>query len=102
MANSNPDSDNIDDDSSTSTGHHDNNASGREVTQLNLTHVEVAFLLPNITNVADTNQIIEDLGAESDDSLIDFLANALNDFCDLNEEIPTEDVLNENDIIKLI
>src|SRR5207237_422610 len=30
------------------------------------------------------------------------LADALNDFCDLKEEILTEDVLNENDIIKLI
>ncbi|GES89433.1 CENP-B homolog protein 2-like [Rhizophagus clarus] len=48
------------------------------------------------------NQIIEDLGVESDDPLADSLANALNDFCDLDEEIPTEDVLNENDIIKLI
>ncbi|GES85616.1 CENP-B homolog protein 2-like [Rhizophagus clarus] len=204
LANPNPDSHNIDDDGSTgagsrsqhrSRGRRDNNASGREVTQLNLTHVEVAFLPPNTTShlqpldagvikgfkahykrnycqhilklfeegkdinkekvnikeavdyladawenvsgdmifncwvktgilpsttdndiadatqvqqailnkdVADINQIIEDLGAESDDPLADSLANALNDFCDLDEEIPTEDVLNENDIIKLI
>ncbi|GES95900.1 CENP-B homolog protein 2-like [Rhizophagus clarus] len=204
QANPDPDSDNIDDDGSTgagsrsqhrSRGRRDNNASGREVTQLNLTHVEVAFLPPNTTShlqpldagviksfkahykrnycrhilklfeerkdinkekvnikeavdyladawenvsgdtifncwvktgilpsttdndiadatqvqqailnedVADTNQIIEDLGAESDDPLADSLANALNDFCDLDKEIPTEDVLNENDIIKLI
>ncbi|GES98541.1 tigger transposable element-derived protein 6-like [Rhizophagus clarus] len=177
------------------TGRRDNNASGREVTQLNLTHVKVAFLPPNTTShlqpldagviksfkahykrnycrhilklfeekkdinkekvnikeavdyladawenvsgdtifncwvktgilpsttdndiadatqvqqailnkdVADTNQIIEDLGAESDDPLADSLANALNDFCDLDEEIPTKNILNENDIIKLI
>ncbi|GES94157.1 tigger transposable element-derived protein 6-like [Rhizophagus clarus] len=204
IANPNPDSDNIDDDGSTGTGSRsqyqsrsrcDNNASGREVTQLNLTHIEVAFLPPNTTShlqpldarviksfkahykqnycrhilklfeegkdinkekvnikeavdyladawenvsgntifnywvktgillsttdndiadatqvqqailnedIADTNQIIEDLGAESDNPLADSLANVLNDFCDLDEEIPTEDVLNENDIIKLI
>ncbi|GES83094.1 tigger transposable element-derived protein 6-like [Rhizophagus clarus] len=148
LTNPNPDSDNIDNDGSTGAGRCDNNASGREVTQLNLTHIEVAFLPPNTTShlqlldagviksfkahykqnycrhilklfeeekdinkekqailnedVADTNQIIEDLDAESDDPLADSLANALNDFCDLDEEIPTEDVLNENDIIKLI
>ena len=52
--------------------------------------------------VADTNQFIEDLGAASDKPLAASLADALNDFCDLKEEILTEDVLNENDIIKLI
>jgi len=52
--------------------------------------------------VADTNQFIEDLGAASDKPLAAPLADALNDFCDLKEEILTEDVLNENDIIKLI
>ncbi|GBC01580.1 hypothetical protein RclHR1_42410001 [Rhizophagus clarus] len=50
QANPNSDSDNIDDDGSTGAGHRDNNASGREVTQLNLTHVEVAFLPPNTTS----------------------------------------------------
>ncbi|GBB92953.1 hypothetical protein RclHR1_20900001 [Rhizophagus clarus] len=29
---------------------YDNNANGKEVTQLKLIHVEVAFLLPNTTN----------------------------------------------------
>src|SRR6185312_13633770 len=52
--------------------------------------------------VADTNQFIEDLGAASDKPLAAPLADALNDFCDLKKEILTEDVLNENDIIKLI
>jgi len=52
--------------------------------------------------VGDTNQFIEDLGAASDKPLAASLADALNDFCDLKEEILTEDVLNENDIIKLI
>jgi len=52
--------------------------------------------------VADTNQIIEDLSAASDNLLATSLSDALNDFCNLEEEIPTEDILNENDIIKLI
>src|SRR3954447_3815269 len=51
---------------------------------------------------ADTNQIIEDLGVVSDGPLAASLADALNDFCDLEEEIPTEDFLIESDIIKLI
>ena len=52
--------------------------------------------------VADINQIIEDLGVASDNLLATSLSDALNDFCDLEEEIPTENILNENDIIKLI
>lgn len=52
--------------------------------------------------VADTNQIIEDLGVASDNPLAASLSDALNDFCNLEQEIPTEDILNENDIIKLI
>jgi len=52
--------------------------------------------------VADTHQLIEDLSVASDNHLAVSLADASNDFCDLEEEILTEDVLNENDIIKLI
>ena len=52
---------------------------------------------------SDTNQIIEDLSIVSNNPLAAPLANALNDyFCDLEGEIPTEDILDENDIIKLI
>lgn len=52
---------------------------------------------------SDTNQIIEDLGIAPNNPLAAPLANALNDyFCDLEEEIPTEDILNEDDIIKLV
>ncbi|GES89799.1 hypothetical protein GLOIN_2v1478522 [Rhizophagus clarus] len=98
------------------TGRHNNNTSeGKDINKEKIktgilpsttdndiadaTQVQQAILNED---VADTNQIIEDLSAESDDPLADSLANALNDFCDLDEEIPTEDVLNENDIIKLI
>ena len=42
--------------------------------------------------VADTNQIIEDLDAASDNLFATSLSNALNDFYDLEEEIPTEDM----------
>ncbi|CAG8675636.1 4554_t:CDS:2, partial [Paraglomus occultum] len=81
-----------------------------DVTELNLTHVEdineekinikeaVDYLVDAWENqdildneMAYTNQFIEDLGAD-----------ALNDFCDLKEKIPTEGILNKNDIIKLI
>jgi len=52
---------------------------------------------------SDTNQIIEDLGIVSNNPLAAPLANALNDyFYDLEGEILTEDILDENDIIKLI
>ena len=51
----------------------------------------------------DTDQMIEDLGMESDNPFSASLADALNDFFDdLENEIPTEDILDENDIIKLI
>ena len=52
--------------------------------------------------MADTHQIIEDLDAASDNLLATSLSDILNDFCDLKEEIPTKDILNKNDIIKLI
>jgi len=53
--------------------------------------------------IADTDQIIEDLGMESDNPLAASLVDVLNDFfCDLEEEIPTEDILDKNDIIKLV
>ena len=53
--------------------------------------------------IADTNKIINDLGTESENPSATLLASALNDFSyDLEEDIPTEDILDENDIIKLI
>ncbi|CAG8722956.1 5514_t:CDS:1, partial [Cetraspora pellucida] len=49
----------------------------------------------------DTNQIIVD--NLCDDSYANSLADTLNDFFySLNKEIPTEDILTENDIINLI
>ena len=59
----------------------------------------------NILNckTSDTNQIIEDLDIVLNNPFAALLANALNDyFYDLKEEILTEDILDENDIIKLI
>ncbi|RIA97485.1 hypothetical protein C1645_814063 [Glomus cerebriforme] len=52
--------------------------------------------------VIDTNQIIENLDVVFDNPFVIFLTDVFNDFCDLEKEIPTEDVLNKNDIIKLI
>jgi len=47
--------------------------------------------------------MIDDLDIASDNPFAVSLANALNDFFyDLEEDIPTEDILDENDIIKLI
>ncbi|GET04471.1 jerky protein-like isoform X1 [Rhizophagus clarus] len=53
--------------------------------------------------IADTDQVIEDLSMESDVPFAGSLADALNDFFNnLEEEIPMEDILDENDIIKLV
>ncbi|GBB93958.1 hypothetical protein RclHR1_22610001 [Rhizophagus clarus] len=52
---------------------------------------------------SDTDQVIEDLSMESDVPFASSLAGALNDFFNnLEEEIPTEDILDENNIIKLV
>ncbi|CAG8725359.1 7060_t:CDS:1, partial [Acaulospora morrowiae] len=51
--------------------------------------------------IADINQIVEDLNKT--DSYVALLVDALNDFFnDLEEKIPTEAILSENNIIKLI
>ncbi|GES93220.1 hypothetical protein RCL_jg24853.t1 [Rhizophagus clarus] len=61
ITNPNSDSNNINDDGNTSissksqyqlisTSHCDNNANGKEVTQFNLTYIEIAFLLLNTTS----------------------------------------------------
>lgn len=51
---------------------------------------------------ANINQIIGELDTESDIHAA-ALANAINDFfCDLEEDIPTEEILNDDDIIKLV
>ena len=49
---------------------------------------------------SDVNQMIEELNV--DDPFAASLANALNNFFQDLEEIPTEDILNENDIIRLV
>ncbi|GBC19075.2 tigger transposable element-derived protein 6-like [Rhizophagus irregularis DAOM 181602=DAOM 197198] len=52
--------------------------------------------------VANINQIIRELGA-TEDPRGAVLADAINDyFLDLEKEIPTEDVLDDNDIVRLI
>jgi len=52
--------------------------------------------------VADINQIIRELNTAENSRGV-ALANAINDyFLDLEEEIPTEDVLNDDDIVKLV
>ncbi len=59
----------------------------------------------NVLNheIADTNKIIDDLNIESENPFATLLTNILNDFfCNLEKDIPTEDILDENDIIKLI
>jgi len=50
--------------------------------------------------IAKIHQIIEELNI--DDPFAALLANALNSFLQDLEDIPTEDILNENDIIRLI
>ncbi|CAG8577573.1 21_t:CDS:2, partial [Dentiscutata heterogama] len=51
----------------------------------------------------NANQMVEGLTSSSNNSLANLLANVLNNFFhDLDEEIPTEDVLNKNNIIHLI
>ncbi|CAG8580546.1 3875_t:CDS:2, partial [Racocetra persica] len=60
----------------------------------NITQIEQDIL----TCEEDTNQLIED--NLYNNSYSNLLVDALNDFFDsLDEEIPTEDILNENDII---
>ena len=49
---------------------------------------------------ADVNQMIEELNM--DDPFAASLANTLNNFFQDLEEIPTEDILNETDIIRLV
>ena len=49
---------------------------------------------------ADINQIIEEL--DMNDPFATLLADTLNDFFNDLEGIPTEDILDENDIIKLV
>ncbi|CAG8545892.1 4356_t:CDS:2 [Dentiscutata heterogama] len=74
---------------------------------------EIAITEDNITDATqiqqdilsyeeeDTNQIIAN--NLYSDSYANLLANALNDFFySLNEDIPTENILNDNDIINLI
>ncbi len=59
----------------------------------------------NVLNheIADINKIIDDLNIESENPFATLLTNILNDFfCNLEKDIPTEDILDENDIIKLI
>ncbi|CAG8779703.1 2176_t:CDS:2, partial [Racocetra persica] len=51
----------------------------------------------------DTNQMVEDICISHDDSYATSVANSLNEyFYDLEENILTEDILNEIDIINLI
>src|SRR5256884_6182403 len=49
---------------------------------------------------SDVNQMIKELNV--DDPFAASLANALNNFFQDLEEIPTKDILNENDIIRLV
>ncbi|CAB4400822.1 unnamed protein product [Rhizophagus irregularis] len=52
--------------------------------------------------VANINQIIRELGATEDPHNA-VLADAINDyFLDLEKEIPTEDILDDNDIVRLV
>ncbi|CAG8760952.1 25617_t:CDS:1 [Gigaspora margarita] len=63
----------------------------------NITQIEQDIL----THKEDNNQIIED--NLYNNLHANLLAAALNDyFCSLDKEIPTENILNENNIIKLI
>ncbi|CAG8490818.1 21339_t:CDS:2 [Dentiscutata erythropus] len=57
--------------------------------------------MSKLTHEEDTNQMIAN--NLYSDSYANLLANALNDFFySLNEDIPTKDILNENNIINLI
>ncbi|CAG8755635.1 973_t:CDS:1, partial [Dentiscutata heterogama] len=73
-----------------------------------ITNDELANMIHNQENILinkqnNANQIVESLTSSSNNPLANLLTNALNDFFhDLDEEIPTKNVLNENDIIYLI
>ncbi|GBB93720.1 hypothetical protein RclHR1_02220015 [Rhizophagus clarus] len=52
---------------------------------------------------ADTDQVIEDLSIKSDVLFAGSLADTLNNFFNnLEEEIPTKNILDKDDIIKLV
>ncbi|GET00085.1 hypothetical protein RCL_jg3021.t1 [Rhizophagus clarus] len=75
--------------------------------------VDIAFLPSNMTNYfqpldakiikTDTDQVIEDLSIKSDVLFAGSLADTLNNFFNnLEEEIPTKNILDKDDIIKLV